>query len=136
MIKKLEDVYAGIISKKDIILKINELVDTVDELKQFVNSCDKQIGILAEQISKLQTRAENVQSDTESRPENVQDPYTEQRKWIGKLCMFWNDYKSEYIVDFLRAVSETRQTFPFRGNKDWYKNCEPIYPASAFIYQG
>ena len=34
MIEKLDDVYVGIISKKDIILKINELVDAVNNLQK------------------------------------------------------------------------------------------------------
>ena len=34
--------------------KINELVDAVNELQEMCKSCDKQIGILAEQIAKLQ----------------------------------------------------------------------------------
>lgn len=141
------EIINGILTKKQSRVKMHKLqipktinwdntaAGYIERHKLIANICET-INELVVAVDKLQTRAENVQTETESRPENVQDPYAEQRKWIKKLCMFWNDYKSEYVVDFLRAVSETRQTFPFRGNKDWYKNCEPIYPASAFIYQG
>lgn len=76
-----------------LVQKINELVDAVNEF-------GKDMVFLRRKVLELgykdpQTRPENVHPDAESRPENVQDKFAEQRKWIGKLCKFWdidNDY--------------------------------------------
>ena len=57
MIEKLDDVYAGIISKKDIILRINELVDAVNKLQTKVNKLAPVINFAQPKVK------ENVQPD-------------------------------------------------------------------------
>lgn len=72
-------------------------------------------------------------------------PYAEQRKWIGKLCRFWN--KTEYTDDlygFLTDIVPTNKYKPednyFVPFKDefgsFYEYCEPVKPDSDIIYKG
>ena len=83
MIEKLKPTIKGFDDKPamptaiEFFNKINELVDAVNELQATISKMEK-----------VETPPENVQPDAESRPENVQDKFAEQRKWIGKLCMF------------------------------------------------
>lgn len=57
--------------------KINEIVDTVNELQESQNTYWTDI---AELKKELQTRSENVQPDAESRSENVQNELERTRK--------------------------------------------------------
>ena len=114
--------------------KINELVDAVNELQEMRKSCDNQIGILAEQIAKLQ-------HDNSEKP---QDKFAEQRKWIGKLCRFRDkDYKDDqWDYGLLQAVEKAEtahiwKTGCFKHNLGhWYDFCEPVKPDDDIIYKG
>lgn len=53
-------------------LKINELVDAVNEIMTWRFDCDDEPTI--SKMETVETRAENVQPDIETRPENVQIP--------------------------------------------------------------
>ena len=112
MIKKLEDAYAGIISKKDIILKINELVDAVN-------------GILYYAPLEMAMKAEPKPAD----------PYAEQRKWIGKLCWFWDAQEEYKFVGILGEVADNGTYFQKNGIVS-YLNCEPVKPDDDIIYKG
>lgn len=95
--------------------KINELVDAVNE---------------------LQTRSENVQPDAESRSENVQDEFAEQRKWIGKLCKFW-DYDGEEKWFSILEHIDKNSPYTYCASSDWwYKHCEPVKPDDPIVYKG
>lgn len=62
---------------QDIMDKINELVDAVNELREQAAEHDQEIDDCARDISKMEKieiPAENVQKDTKSHLENVQDP--------------------------------------------------------------
>lgn len=117
--------------------KINEIIDAVNELQENQNTYWTDIAEIKEE---LQTRAENVQPDTKSRPENVQDKFAEQRKWIGKLCKFWDDSdKPENCVyDVLCNIFDSHhEDCPFQcGNGEWYEYCEPVKPDAPIIYKG
>lgn len=68
---------------------------------------------------------------------NAQDPYAEQRKWVGKLCFFWGDNKEDTCYGVLGDIIECTDT-PFEA-KDyalWYEHCEPVKPDSEIIYHG
>lgn len=114
--------------------KLNEVIDTVNELQENQNTYWTDI---AELKKELQTRSENVQPDAESRSENVQDGFAKQRKWIGTLCRFWDD-NSKIIKHFgiLTRIDEIA-IVPYEAeNGFWYCACEPIKPDEDIIYEG
>lgn len=120
--------------QSEIVSKINELVDAVNELQEMCKSCDNQIGILAEQIAKLQ----HDNSEKANCQENVQaDPYAEQRKWIGKACYFWGDNAQTKAFGRLEKIDQEEDEAPFMTNfGQWYDNCEPVKPDDDIIYKG
>ena len=122
MIKKLqkhEIIRHGVVIEKqgceprEIIEKINELCDAVNE---------------------LQTRAENVQPDAESRPGNVQDKFAEQRKWIGKICKFWDIDNNNLYYGPLTKIHDTSPYCYECNHRMCYANCEPV--KDDIIYKG
>ena len=103
--------------------KINELVDIINELQESQNTYWIDI---AEIKKELQTRAENVQ-----------DKFAEQRRWIGKLCRFWDD-NSKITKNFgiLTRIDEMA-IVPYEAeNGFWYCACEPVKPDDDIIYKG
>lgn len=113
--------------------KINELVDAVNELQEMCKSCDNQIGILAEQIAELQ----HDNSEKVNCQENVQDEFAEQRKWIGKLCRFWNFKDGAVDMGILKAIDNLKPAIPYINDIDCsYAYCEPVKPDDDIIYKG
>lgn len=96
--------------------KINELVDVVNALVyEHDKDSDWYDGIA-----------------TKEQP----DPYAEQRKWIGKICKFWDNLDTNYSLAILVKIIE-KEPMPFedyRGNQ-WY-HCEPVKPDDDIIYKG
>ena len=113
-----------------IVRKINELVDAVNAL---VYEHDKDSDWYDGQ-----TRPENVQPDAKSRPVNVQDKFSEQRKWIGKVCWFWDDDNTNSSCGILTSIdTETFKEPQFVCNDEYdYKHCEPVKPDDDIIYKG
>ena len=117
MIARLDDVYVGIVSKKDIILKINKLVDAVNELQA-------QVAILEE----------HAHPTAKTEPT---DPYAEQRKWIGTLCRFRHALGVDPTYGILGEIS-TDSDFPYykKDTDTYWKYCEPVKPDDDIIYKG
>ena len=132
MIKKLKWDEQSEDAAKEVQNLINQLVDAVNEL-----TMEKSASV----VGKVETPAENVQTDTESRPENVQsDLYAEQRKWIGKLCRFW-DEKEEKAFGILTTIDSDcglSDMCPYWNDttKNWFEHCEPLKPDDDIIYKG
>ena len=123
------------LAKSSVLIKINELVDAVNELQEMNKSCDSQISILAEQIAKLQ----HDNSGKANCQENVQDKFAEQRRWIGKLCMFWdNDATQEFSYGVLTKIdTETGFGVQYCCNDEYdYDDCQPVKPDDDIIYKG
>lgn len=107
--------------------KINELVAAVNEL----TNCVGQLGVEFTNP----TPPENVRPDVESRPENMQDPFVEQRKWIGKLCKFWDYEDEEKWFSTLEHIDKN-SPYPYCASGDWwYKHCEPVKPDDDIVYK-
>lgn len=88
------------------------------------NDCIKKINELVDAVNKLQTRAENVQVK-----------FAEQRKWIGKLCKFWdidNDYLYYGLLTKIR--DDSRPYYYECGGRICYAHCEPV--SEDLIYKG
>ena len=141
MIEKLDKNLAGNINSFNMsqnilvahkaIEKINELVDAVNELQEMRKSCDSQIGILAEQIAKLQ----HDTSEKANCQENVQaDPFAEQRRWLGKLCKFW-DIDNDYL--YYGPLTKIHDAGPYCyecNHRICYLHCELV--SEDLIYKG
>ena len=124
--------------------KINALVDAVNhikeeydirfaEIEERLSEHDQEIDDCARDISKMEkieTRAENVQENTESRPVNVQDP----TNWIGKLCRFWDVCKENAYIGILSEITISGHYFP-KNAVFSYGNCEPVSPDDDIIYK-
>lgn len=115
--------------------KLNELIDVINALVEENNIHEKQIDELQMKIEpeKRETPAENVQPDAESRPENVQDKFAEQRKWIGclvryKIC----DWQGGWCVDVLDEIVD-HPIYPFKmRNGDTAAVCEVVEPSEIY----
>lgn len=94
--------------------KINEVIDVVNQL------------VLCEQA---RTCYELIHKN-----ETLADPYAEQRKWIGKLCRFWDDDDpNDYNFDELKEITPDGNYVEENGFI--YENCEPVKPDDDVIYQ-
>ena len=105
--------------------KINELVDAVNKLQKDYDNVCVWVG-----EQKLKTPVENVQ-----------DEFAEQRKWIGKLCKFWDDEDEGYVYEILIDIEDDGSDYPYKMTDDdsenWtisYKHCEPV--SEDLIYKG
>lgn len=106
--------------------KINELVDAVNELTSYVGP----LGV--EFIEPKQV---------EFTEPNLADPYAEQRKWIGKLCWFWDDEKEEKVCGILTTIDSDcglSDMCPYWNGttSNWFEHCEPVKPDDNIIYKG
>ena len=92
--------------------KLNELIDVVNTLIKENNTHEQQ-------IDKLQMKIE---------PEKCEDPYAEQRKWIGKACWFWDDDNTNSSCGILTSIdTETFKEPQFVCNDEYdYEHCEPV----------
>jgi hypothetical protein len=113
-------------------VSIGEMQEKINELVDAVNVLQAQVAILEEHAHPT-ARTETA------------DPYAEQRKWIGKLCHFWN--KTEYTDDiygFLTDIvptnkynAEDNYFVPFKDEfGSFYEHCEPVKPDDDIIYKG
>lgn len=121
MIEKLDIKNGGVEDLLNCIKKINEVVDVVNQLV----SCE-QARTCHELIHKNEAPA---------------DPYAEQRKWIGKICKFWNwdtglVHYSKLIT--IKDINDGEMSnCPFRADDGcWYMYCEPVKPDDDIIYKG
>lgn len=113
--------------------KINELVDAVNKLQEAFESihpCLKYKDL----IKRQDDPAENT---TDSKME--QDPYAEQRKWIGKLCRFWDDdafvTSNDWAFGILTSIDKGMQ-FQYCCNENCnFKHCEPVKPDDDIVYK-
>lgn len=99
--------------------KINELVDAVNS------------------IVSVQEKLIDSRFVVETKHEEPADPYAEQRKWIGKLCWFWDEDRKDAFCDVLGCVDENSK-YPYVNLDcyDGYKHCEPVKPDDDIIYKG
>lgn len=94
--------------------KHNELVDAVNILQA-------QVAILEEHRHPTAKREPD-------------DPYAEQRKWIGKLCKFWDDDPDDYNFNILKELTLDGGYVEEDGFT--YDHCEPVKLDDDIIYKG
>ena len=101
--------------------KINELVDAVNSLR---DDCNLLMGYIAPENK---CKAEPA------------DPYNEQRKWIGKLCRFYDDdafiTSNDWAFGVLTSIDKGMQ-YQYCCNEICnFKHCEPVSPEDDIIYK-
>ncbi len=149
MIEKLDiDPTQSVATNHCIINKVNQLIDAVNaiqkereaerfEIQEWIGILEavrKSVNVHEKQIDELQMKLEPEKCETPA------DPYAEQRKWIGKLCKFWDnsDEPENCVYDILCNIFDSHhEDCPFQcGNGEWYEYCEPVKPDDDIIYKG
>lgn len=106
------------------IAKINELVDAVNEMQKNINRANCAILDLA--------TPDAPNASLNSIKKQI-DPYAEQKKWIGKLCRFWDFVYDNYYFDTLKGITDKGL---FIGHNGAWEHCEPVKPDDDIIYKG
>lgn len=102
--------------------KINELCDAVNELQGHIKFLDERI------------KTKNFMVDIDkTNPVSKYIDIEEQRKWIGKLCRFWDSIYDQYYFDTLKGITDDGL---FIGHNGSWKHCEPVKPDDSIIYKG
>lgn len=103
---------------------INELIDMTNRLHIEINNHDCRLLSVESQIW------DNNEKKTEPA-----DPFAEQKKWIGKLCRFWDDEGDSHfsiLVDIHKPAP-----YPYCCEGDWwYQHCEPVKSDDSIVYKG
>lgn len=120
---------------KNLLLKVDELVDAINELQGQVDDHEQAFDDCARDITKIETMLKNINT-TNSKMENV----AEQRKWIGKLCRFWDDdvfvTSNDWAFGILTSIDKGMQ-YQYCCNENCnFKHCEPVKPDDDIIYKG
>ena len=134
--------------------KLNEVIDAVNtiqkereaerfEIQEWIGILEavrESVNIHEEQIDELQMKLEPHKCEPIENgkcAKNAQDPYAEQRKWIGYVCRFWNnDDTQEFSYGVLTAI-DTDFGVGYSCNGEYeYDNCEPVKPDDDIIYKG
>lgn len=131
------------IEKLDVMKDTRNVIDKDGIVHTVANftAIDK-INELVDAVNNLQTSNTHIQKDLfEMRhleaKENAQDKFAEQRKWIGKLCRFWNFKDGAVDIGILKAVDNLKPTIPYINDIDCsYAYCEPVSPDDDIIYKG
>ena len=120
MIKKLKNIPLDMNGEPSAVwTKINELVDAVNS------------------IVSVQEKLIDSRFVVETKYEEPADPYAEQKKWIGKVCRFWDDDKNNSSCGILTSIdTETFKEPQFVCNDEYdYEHCEPVSPDDNIIYK-
>lgn len=112
-----KDGLTRVVSGPDCICKINEIID---ELNHILEERESGIKVYEEVMPNMKPA----------------DPFAEQRKWIGKLCRFWQHDIENAVYDILEEINENKEE-PFCP-RDWhsFRYCEPVKPDDDIIYKG
>lgn len=98
---------------------------------KIINTLVRKINELVDAVNEIMT----CRFETDEEPaENLQEPYAEQRKWIGKLCKFW-DIDNNYL--YYGPLTKIRDTGPYYyecNQRICYVHCEPV--KDDVIYKG
>ena len=123
---------------KEIQTTVNQLVDAVNELQVAKDVMFNRIDRLNDAMCDIRKRITALEDPTYHKVEpKPADPYAEQRKWIGKLCRFWNFKDGAVDIGILKAVDNLKPTIPYINDIDCsYAFCEPVKPDDDIIYKG
>lgn len=100
-----------------LVVKINELVDA------------------ANSIVSVQEKLIDSRFVVETKHEEPVDTFVEQKKWIGKLCKFWDYDGEEKWFSKLENIDKNSPYSYCASGDWWYKHCEPVSPDDDIIYK-
>lgn len=135
------------LQKNATISKMEKVESPAENVQKWIRGDDdeaQRYGAVARGFKNLQDHKPNMVTDDPFGPHpNIYeqgrpaDPYAEQRKWIGKLCKFWDDNcRITKHFGILTRIDETAIVRYEAGNGFWYCDCEPIKPTDSIIYKG
>lgn len=116
--------------------KINELVDAVNKILAVQ---EQYATIYNEDIMPMLTPENSQSAKIAQGFKNLQDPYAEQRKWIGKLCEFWDNDDTQQLSYGVLTKIDTESGFgvQYCCNDEYdYDDCQPVKPTDSIIYKG
>lgn len=129
-------------SNTEIANKINELVSVVNALQAKDDEIREWVGIVSDLCKRVKNLASVGLIYGTPEPKTHTDPYAEQRKWIGKLCKFWDHLDAPKCIDILAKIDDEHLDYPFGASctKDtenvlFFKHCEPITADDELIYK-
>ena len=149
MIEKLKNISLDMNGKPSAVFnKINELVDVVNKQQDII----RQIGewgsskgecLWCETLTEFNPEKplkETFVSVDEALEMSKQDPYAEQRKWIGKACWFWDEKEEKKVFGILTTIDNDcglSDMCPYWNDttKNWFEHCEPVSPDDDIIYK-
>lgn len=111
MITRLDRLQGRDIYENTALAKLNEVIDAVN-------------GILDYAPLEMAMKAEPKPTD----------PYAEQRKWIGKVCRFFDSDKDDARIGVLSAIQNGM--YFIKHTSTAYDYCEPVKPDDDIIYKG
>lgn len=155
MISKLDRLQGRDIYENTALAKINELIDAANtiqkereaerfEIQEWIDILEavrKSVNIHEKQIDELQMKVNKLAPNINFAQPEVKDKFAEQRKWIGKLCKFWEDEDEGYVYEILIDIEDDGSDYPYKmtdeDSENWtmsYKHCEPV--SEDLIYKG
>lgn len=128
-------------AKLELSNKINELVDAVNELQLSIKPILEERASEIKVCEEAQDMYDNAILDALKNKEvdvvvEPADPYTEQRKWIGKLCWFWDIYPEDRKLDILVEINAGDTCTPYETDTSYFHSCEPVKPDDDIIFKG
>ena len=136
--------------------KTNELVDAINELQLAKDVMFNRIDMLNDAICDIRNRITTLDDPTyhqeaqdmydnaildalkDKQVDVVVEPadkFAEQKRWLHKLCWFWNDACCDYI-GVLYEIHDLDET-PFENDLgEKYQHCKPVKPDDDIIYKG
>ena len=118
-ITRLDNLQGRDIYENTALAKINELIDAVNDQQIQLNNHLCRLAVL-----------EHPEEYAEE-----QDPYTEQEKWIGKLCRCWDSNIDDDVWGILQDIKDNK-TEKYYMYGIGYEHCEPVKPDDDIIYKG
>ena len=117
--------------------KINEIVETINELQAKDDEIKEWIGI----VSYLREKVDNIEMPTKA--QEPTDPYAEQRKWIGSLVEYGNAedgfrYGVLTNIDptFKALVNSEWKEYPFEIDNGRKMAADCWLPSETILYKG
>lgn len=131
---KFDSTEASIYHAERLYAKVNQLIDAVNKHEDIIRQIGEW-GSSKDECLWCENLTE-VNLGAKSRPENVQDKFAEQRRWIGKLCWFSNGDGFDE-VGYLTEIDPDMPEEKFQCDcHDYYKECKPVKPTDSIIYKG
>ena len=110
---------------------VNKLETMAKNTNTVLESLVQENNIHEKQIDELQMKVEPKKCKAPA------DQYAEQRRWIGKLCRFWNINKDNSTYEILeKVVTDWPCRFKEKGNPYLWEHCELVKPDDDIIYKG